>query len=103
MSDLAKQYRDILNISYKDYNAFFFEVLPRLNADLHELVIQIGNIKEELESVEEKLYVRIVRVIKQIFDLDDSDDLMQYMQDLYREEWEEKSQKAFDYTNKQRS
>ena len=98
VSDLAKQYRDILNISYKDYNAFFFEVLPRLNADLHELVIQIGNIKEELESVEEKLYVRIVRVIKQIFDLDDSDDLMQYMQDLYREEWEEKSQKAFDYT-----
>lgn len=98
VSDLAKQYRDILNISYKDYNAFFFEVLPRLNADLHELVIQIGNIKEELGSVEEKLYVRVVRVIKQIFDLDDSDDLMQYMQDLYREEWEEKSQKAFDYT-----
>ena len=98
VSDLAKQYRDILNISYKDYNAFFFEILPKLNADLHELVIQIGNIKEELGSVEEKLYVRVVRVIKQIFDLDDSDDLMQYMQDLYREEWEEKSQKAFDYT-----
>lgn len=98
VSDLAKQYRDILNISYKDYNAFFFEVLPRLNADLHELVIQIGNIKEELGSVEEKLYVRVVRVIKQIFDLDETDDLMQYMQDLYREEWEEKSQKAFDYT-----
>ena len=39
-----------------------------------------------------------MRVIKQIFDLDESDDLMQYMQDLYREEWEEKSQKAFDYT-----
>lgn len=98
VSELAKQYRDILNISYKDYNAFFFEILPKLNPDLHELVIQIGNIKEELESVEEKLYVRVVRVIKQIFDLDDSDDLMQYIQELYREEWEEKSQKAFDYT-----
>ena len=98
VSELAKQYRDILNISYKDYNAFFFEILPKLNPDLHELVIQIGNIKEELESVEEKLYVRVVRVIKQIFGLDDSDDLMQYIQDLYREEWEEKSQKAFDYT-----
>ena len=98
VSDLAKQYRDILNISYKDFNAFFFEVLPKLNANLHELVIQIGNIKEELGSVEEKLYVRVVRAIKQIFGLDDSDDLMQYMQELYREEWEEKSQKAFDYT-----
>lgn len=98
VSDLAKQYRDILNISYKDYNAFFFSVLPQLNADLHELVLQVGNIKEELESVEEKLYVRVLRVIKQVFDLDDSDDLMQYLQNLYREEWEGKSQKAFDYT-----
>lgn len=98
VSDLAKQYRDILNISYKDYNAFFFAVLPQLNADLHELVIQVGNIKEELETVEEKLYVRVLRVIKQVFGLDDSDDLMQYLQRLYREEWEEKSQKAFDYT-----
>lgn len=98
VSELAKRYRDILNISYKDYNAFFFEVLPQLNADLHELVIQIGNIKEELESVEEKLYIRVVRVIKQVFELDDTDDLMQYIQDVYREEWEGKSQKAFDYT-----
>ena len=98
VSKLAKQYRDILNISYKDYNAFFFDVLPRLNADLHELVIQVGNIKEELESVEEKLYIRVVRVIKQVFDLDDTDDLIRYMQNLYHEEWGEKSQKAFDYT-----
>lgn len=98
VSDLAKKYRDILNITYKDYNAFFFDVLPRLNADLHELVLQIGNIKEELESVEEKLYVRVVRVIKQIFGLDDADDLMQYLKILYCEEWEEKSQRAFDYT-----
>ena len=98
VSNLAKQYRDILNITYKDYNAFFFDVLPRLNADLHELVIQIGNIKEELESVEEKLYVRVVRVIKQVFGLGDMDDLMQYLNALYRETWGEKSQKAFDYT-----
>lgn len=98
VSDIAKEYRNILNISYKDYNAFFFEILPKLNADLHELVIQIKNIKEELESVEEKLFIRVVRVIKQVFDLDDTEDLMQYLQELYREEWEEKSQKAFDYT-----
>ncbi|MDE6640267.1 MAG: hypothetical protein K2K63_07075 [Acetatifactor sp.] len=98
ISELAKEYRNILNISYKDYNAFFFEMLPRLNSDLQELVIQIGNIKEELESVGEKLYIRVVRVIKQVFDVDDSDDLIQHMQNMYRDEWEEKSQKAFDYT-----
>jgi hypothetical protein len=98
VSELAKEYRNILNISYKDYNAFFFEVLPRINTDLAELVIQIGNIKAELESVSEKLYVRVLRVVKQVFDVDDSEDLILFIQNLYREDWETKSQKAFDYT-----
>lgn len=98
VSDLAKEYRNILNISYKDYNAFFFKVLPQLNEDLQELVIQVGNIKEELESVGEKLYVRVVRVVKQVFEVDETEDLMQSLRNLYRDEWEEKSQKAFDYT-----
>ncbi len=98
VSELTKEYRNILERSYKDYNAFFFKELPRLNLDLQELVIQIGNIKEELELVRKKLYVRIVRVIKQVFDVDDSDDLMRNLQELYRDEWEKKSQKVFDYT-----
>lgn len=98
VSDIAKKYRNILNISYKDFNAFFFEVLPKINVDLQELVIQIGNIKNELESVNEKQFVRAVRVVRQIFDVDDSENLMEYLQELYRSEWEGKSQKAFDYT-----
>ena len=98
VSEFAKKYRDYLTITHKDYNAFFFDVLPQINPDLHELVIQVGNIKKELESVEEKLYIRVVRVIKQVLDLDDVDDLMHYIQDLYRTKWEKKSQKAFDYT-----
>lgn len=98
VSNIAKQYRDILNISYKDYNAFFFVVLPRLNSDLQELVIQIENIKRELESVNEKQYVRVVRVVKQVFDIDDSEELIEYLHELYWNDWEKKSQKAFDYT-----
>lgn len=98
VSDIAKQYRDILNMSYKDYNAFFFEILPRLNNDLQELVIQIGNIKKELGSVREKLYIRVVRLVRQIFEVDDTENLMQYLQTLYHNDWERKSQKAFDYT-----
>jgi len=98
ISDIAKKYRDILSISYKDYNAFFFEVLPHLNEDLQELVIQIGNIKKELESVQEKFYVRAIRVVKQVFYVDETENLMQYLQTLYHTDWEKKSQKAFDYT-----
>ena len=98
VSDIAKTYRDILNLSYKDYNAFFFETLTQINGDLQELVIQIKNIKDELDSVGEKLYSRTVRAIKQVFDVDESDELMQSIQDLYRNDWEEKGQRAFDYT-----
>ena len=51
-----------MNLSYKDYNKFFFETLPSLNGNLQELVIQLSNIKKELESVSEKQYVRALRV-----------------------------------------
>ena len=54
VSDITKKYRDILNLSYKDYNGFFFDTLPSLNGNLQELALQIENIKLELESVKEK-------------------------------------------------
>lgn len=98
VSDMTKKYRDILNLSYKDYNAFFFEVLLGLNGNLQELVIQIENIKQELESVNEKQYVRVLRTVKQVFDVSDLEDLMTVLQELYKTSWENKSQKIFDYT-----
>ena len=51
VSPKAKQYRDILNISYKDYNAFFFDVLTKIESDYGNLVVQLKNIKNELENV----------------------------------------------------
>ncbi len=98
VSDLAKKYRNIMSLSYKDFNSFFFDTLPSLNGNLQELVIQIENVKQELESVKEKQYIRVLRVVKQIFGIDESEDLMGSIQDLYRTSWEDKSQKAFDYT-----
>ena len=98
VSDITKKYRDILNISYKDYNAFFFEVLPRLNSDLQELVLQIGNIKNELETVKEQQFFRVIRTIKQVFGIMDSEDFMWHFQELYRSDWGKKSHKIFDYT-----
>lgn len=98
VSDIAKKYRDILNLSYKDYNDFFFSVLPKLNPNLQELVVQIETIKEELESVQEKQYSRILRVTKNVFGVKENDNLMEFMVDLFKNDWESKSQKAFDYT-----
>lgn len=98
VSDIAKEYRNILNMSYKDYNGFFFEVLPKLNENLQELVFQIRNIKQELETVSDKQYTRVLRVVKQIFEVGETDDLITFLQELYKESWESKSHKAFDYT-----
>lgn len=98
VSDIAKAYRNIMNLSYKDYNRFFFETLPSLNGNLQELIIQISNIKNELESVSEKQYVRALRVVKQVFDIDENENLIKVLYALYVDSWEEKSQRAFDYT-----
>ena len=42
--------------------------------------------------------MRVVRVIRQVFGIDESEDMIQFMQLLYKNDWEGKSQKAFDYT-----
>lgn len=98
VSDVAKKYRKIMNLSYKDYNSFFFDTLLSLNDNLQELVIQLSNIKKELESVSEKQYIRALRVVKQVFDVDENENLMTALRALYVDNWEEKSQRAFDYT-----
>jgi hypothetical protein len=69
-----------------------------MNENLQELVLQIANIKKELESVNEKQYIRVLRVVKQIFSVDENENLMTALHRLYVDSWEEKSQRAFDYT-----
>lgn len=98
VSDIAKAYRNIMNLSYKDYNSFFFETLLSLNDNLQDLVMQISIIKNELESVNEKQYVRALRVVKHVFGVNEDADLLTALHTLYVDSWEEKSQKAFDYT-----
>lgn len=98
VSEVTKEYRNIMNLSYKDYNGFFFDVLPKLNSNLQELVIQIENIKQELEAVKDKQYVRVLRAVKQIFEINEIEDIMIHLQELYRNNWESKSQRVFDYT-----
>ena len=71
VSDIAKTYRNIMNLSYKDYNSFFFEILPSLNENLQELAIHISNIKNELEKVGEKQYIRVLRVVRHVFEVDE--------------------------------
>ena len=98
VSSIAKKYRDLLSVSYKDYNAFFFEVLPKLNPDLTELVILLSNIKAELETVENRQFIRVVSVIRQVLKVGEGDDLMSSIRRMVNNEWKGKNQRAFDYT-----
>ena len=98
VSDNAKQYRDIMNLSYKDYNGFFFKELPKINSNLQELCLLIESIKNELETVYEKQYIRTLRVIKSVLSIDEKSELKKALSKLYKTEWNKKSQKAFDYT-----
>ena len=98
VSDITKKYRNILSVSYKDYTGFFFRTLPQLNSNLQELIVQVKTIKNELETVSDKQYARVLRIIKQVFGIVEDNNLIESLQDLYIQNWERKSHKAFDYT-----
>ena len=98
VSQSSKKYRDIMNLSYKDYNKFFFEALPKINKDIQYLAAQIGNIKCELESVEQKQFGMAKRIVRQVFDISEIEELIPSLEALYKTSWSEKKAKAFDYT-----
>ena len=98
VSDIAKQYRDIMNLSYKDYNSFFFNTLLKLNNNLQDLVIQIKTIRDELETVDERQYAKTLLIVRNIFEINAQEQLIDAVTALYKENWERKSNKAFDYT-----
>ncbi len=98
ISDEAMKYRGILNVTHTDYNKFFFETLTEIDGDIQRLDVRIKNIKNELETVPEKLIRKAEKAIRDIFSIDDETSIAQGLLDLYEAEWEEKSSKAFDYS-----
>lgn len=97
VSNIAKQYRDIMSISYKDYNRFFFEALPQMNEDLQELVLQIANVKRELEDVTALQSAGVERVIRRVLKIEDAKKIVNWIQNKYENSWNAKKHKAFDY------
>ena len=97
VSPKAKQYRDILSISYKDYNSFFFEVLPKLDSDYGTLVVQLRTIKAELERVPELQMSDVDKLIRNVFDIGRDETISKWLFDKYESEWAAKAHKVFDY------
>ncbi|SEV99915.1 hypothetical protein [[Clostridium] fimetarium] len=97
VSEITKQYRSIMSISYKNYNKFFFENLLQIDDDLQNLIVQISNIKFELESVVVKQYRNVERSIRDVLALNNTESIVKYISKKYEEDWQVKSYKAFDY------
>lgn len=97
VSAKAKQYRDILSVSYKDYNGFFFDILPQINTDLSELIYTIGVIKKELESVLEKQMIDVEKTICGFWQIEEDGSIAEWLQKRYEADWKSKSHKVFDY------
>lgn len=97
VSPKAKQYRDILSISYKDYNSFFFEVLPKLDSDYGTLVVQLRTIKAELERVPELQMSDVDKLIRNVYDIGRDETISMWLFDKYESEWAAKAHKVFDY------
>ncbi len=97
VSPKAKQYRDILSLSYKDYNSFFFEVLPKITSDYSTLVVQIKAIKNELEGVLNLQMSDVDKLIRNVLDMDKDESISEWLNDKYESDWSSKAHKVFDY------
>lgn len=97
VSSITKQYRDIMNVSHNDYNQFFFKILPQINNDLHELIVQIKNIKKELENVVALQIECVNKVIRNVFNIKERESIVKWVNNKYKEDWSAKKHKVFDY------
>ena len=97
VSPKAKLYRDILSVSYKDYNGFFFETLPKIENDYVNLSVQLEVIKNELENVYQLQLSDVNKLVRRILDISQDVEIGEWLNKKYEEEWEAKSHKVFDY------
>lgn len=97
VSDNAKHYREIMSITHKDYNRFFFETLLQITEDLQELVMQINTIVSELENVTNLQVAILEKAVRSVLDIDESVSITEELNRVYEADWKEKRFKSFDY------
>jgi len=97
VSDITKRYRDIMIITHKDYNRFFFETLPQINDDLQELIMQIKLIVSEYENVTNLQIDTLEKAVRNILSFDKDSSIVDAITTKYEQDWKEKRFKSFDY------
>lgn len=97
VSDKAKLYREIMSISHKDYNKFFFETLLQLDDDLSELQIVIQKVVMELENVTVLQLQTVEKAVRSALEIESDVSITAELNRLYEADWKEKRFKSFDY------
>ena len=97
VSDKAKLYREIMSISHKDYNKFFFEILLQLDDDLSELQIVIQKVVMELENVTVLQLQTVEKAVRSALEIESDVSITAELNRLYEADWKEKRFKSFDY------
>lgn len=97
VSDKTKKYREIMSLSYKDYNAFFFEVLSELGSDYDEILKIMVKAKNELENVPGRQIQSVKGIIANAFKLDEENSIWDELRKLFSDKWKSKRQRLLDY------
>lgn len=97
VSEKAKLYRELMSITHKDYNRFFFDTLLQLDSDLSELQMVIQKIVLELEGVTKLQIQTIEKMVRTVLEIEPDVSITLELKRLYEADWKEKSFKSFDY------
>ncbi len=97
VSERTKKYREIMSLSYKDYNAFFFDVLSQLGTDYDEILNIVENAKSELEAVPRRQVQSVKAIIANTFKLTKEMDVWEELRNLFTDRWQSKRQRLLDY------
>ena len=97
VSETTKQYRDIMSVTYKDYNKFFFDVLPQIDRDYQTLVMSLVNVLKELEGVHKLQLDSIESSLLKSLSIESNKSIAEELKQLYENNWKDKKHITFDY------
>lgn len=97
VSDETKMYRRILEKSTTNYSSFFFKKLKDLSCDFDSALSVVKNSKIDLENATMGLSNELTKEFLLVFDVLSDIPLSGMIENRYKNNWEAKRKKSFDY------
>ena len=97
VSDETKLYRKVLEKSTTNYSSFFFKKLKDLGSDFDSAISVINNSKIDLENATLGLSNNLTNEFLSVFDVSNNVPLCEIIESRYKNNWEAKRKKSFDY------